>query len=424
MSPGRGAVAAALLAVCLAGCGVGYVARAGYEEARILWRREPIAAVLARPDLDPDLRAQLELVGAVRAFASERLGLRVGGQYDSLAAVDADQVVHVVTAAPRTRLEPITWWFPIVGRVPYRGYFDRADAEAFAAALEREGNDAMVRPAVAFSTLGWFDDPLLSTMLDDDPTRLAETVIHELVHATRYVPGQAAFNESLATFVGLCGAERFFAERGDDGRAARLAARWADAQTFSTALAAVIVRLRQAYAGDIDEPQRQALFAALQADVAAQQWLTPEYAAFWRRPIDNAVIVHDRLYADRLSLFDAALGCAGDDLPATVAAILARLDDHHDPWGAVTALGRCVRRVSAAHSRGYGSIASRWRRPLRTETTRTAAMSATTAANEATIEAQAMGDSAAPRKRAEKMAYTGHASSTTTTPMNDMHSTM
>ena len=337
----RRAIASALLALALGGCGVGYVARAGYEEARILWRREPVATLLARPDLDPDLRAKLELVAAVRAYAAEQLGLRVGGSYDSVATVDADQVVHVVTAAPRDRLEPLTWWFPIVGRVPYRGYFDRRDADAFAADLERQGNDTMVRPALAFSTLGWFDDPLLSTMLRDDETRLAETVIHELTHATRYVPGQAAFNESLAMFVGLRGAERFFVARGDAGRAARVAARWADAQTFSTALATVIGRLQQAYVDGIDEPQRQALFATLQADVAARQWLTSDYAGFWRRPINKAVIVHDRLYADRLPLFDAALACAGDDLPATLAAILAGLATHDDPWAAVAALGVC-----------------------------------------------------------------------------------
>lgn len=333
--------AVALVALLLGGCGVGYVARAGYEEVRILWRREPIATLLARPDLDPELRAKLELVVAVRRFAAEGLGLRVGGQYDSVATVEADQVVHVVSAAPRDRLVPVTWWFPIVGRVPYRGYFDRAEAAAFAAALERDGNDTLVRPAVAFSTLGWFDDPVLSTMLGGDDTQLAETVIHELTHATRYLPGEAAFNESLAMFVGLRGAERFFAARGEASRAARVAARWIDAQTFSAALAAVTARLQDAYARGIDESQRQALFAAVQADVAARQWLTPEYAGFWRRPLNNAVIVHDRLYADRLSLFEAALACAGDDLAATVAEILAAVGDRDDPWTGVAELGGC-----------------------------------------------------------------------------------
>ena len=337
----RRAAACALLAFAVGGCGAGYVARAGYEEARILWRRQPIAEVLAQPDLDPATRAKLELVPAVRAYAADALGLAIGGSYTSVATVDADQVVHVVTAAPRTKLAPLTWWFPIVGRVPYRGYFAKADADAFAAELEREGDDTMVRPALAFSTLGWFDDPLLSTMLRDDEAELVETLIHELTHSTRYVPGHVSFNESFAMFVGLNGAERFFAARGDTARAQHLAARWADAQTFSTALAEVTARLQQAYAAPIAEPQRQALFAALQQDVAARQWQTQEYSGFWRRPINNAVIVHDRLYADRLPLFAGALACHGGDLRATIAAILTALDTQDDPFVAVAPLAVC-----------------------------------------------------------------------------------
>jgi predicted aminopeptidase len=331
----------AIAALACAGCGTGYVLRASYEEARLLWRRQPIDALLAAPDTEPAMRAKLELVGAVRAYAADHIGLRVGGSYTSVATVEAGQVVHVVSAAPRDRLVPVTWWFPIVGRVPYRGYFDRTDADDFAADLERQGNDTMVRPAVAFSTLGWFDDPLLSTMLRDDQARLAETVIHELTHATRYLPNQAAFNESLAMFVGLRGAEGFFAARGDDARANHLAARWADALTFSDALAEVVARLDSAYAAGVDEGQRQALLVGLQGEVADRQWLTEEYAGFWRRPLNNAVIVHDQLYADRLSLFDAALACTGGDLPATLTAILDGVGRSDDPFAVVASLADC-----------------------------------------------------------------------------------
>ena len=104
----RRAAACALLALAVGGCGAGYVAHAGYEEARILWRRQPIAEVLAQPDLDPATRAKLELVPAVRAYAADELGLAIGGSYTSVATVDADQVVHVVTAAPRTTADATT----------------------------------------------------------------------------------------------------------------------------------------------------------------------------------------------------------------------------------------------------------------------------------------------------------------------------
>ena len=123
------AVYLALLAlVGVSGCSPAYVLRAGYEEAKILWRRQPIEEILARNDLDESVRDKLGLVLRARKFAEEDLGLRVGGSYGTFASVDADQIVHVVTAAQRFRLEPHTWWFPIVGRVPYKGFFSEAAA--------------------------------------------------------------------------------------------------------------------------------------------------------------------------------------------------------------------------------------------------------------------------------------------------------
>jgi predicted aminopeptidase len=326
------------LALSLAGCATGYVVRAAYEEARLLWRRQPIEQVLARDTLEPAMRAKLELVLAVRGFAAAGLGLHVGGSYAAFAEVDGSQVVHVVSAAPRNALTPYTWWFPIVGEVPYRGYFDQADAEALAAELEHDGYDTLVRPAVAFSTLGWFDDPLPSTLLRDDEARLAETVVHELTHTTLYVPGQAAFNESFATFVGLRGAELFFVQSADAVRATRVAARAADALTFAAFLDRAVARLDAAYIAGIDESSRQALFTGLQRDAARQQWLTHDYAGFWRRPLNNAVIVQDRLYADRLDVFEGIYAANGGDLRRTIDRVMRAARRAPDaPWAALSA---------------------------------------------------------------------------------------
>jgi predicted aminopeptidase len=334
------AVAAVLLALTLSSCGAGYALRAAYEEARLLWRRQPIDEVLAKGDVDLDTRAKLELTLAVRSFAADQLGLNVGGSYQSMATVDASQIVHVVSAAPRDRLEPYTWWFPIVGRVPYRAYFDPDDANALAAELQAEGYDTYVRPAVAFSTLGWFDDPLLSTLLRYDRERLVETVIHELLHSTLYVPGQAAFNESFATFVGHRGSEQFFRTGSDAERAKVAADRWADAQRFSVFLGEAIARLEAAYRNGIDLATRAELFAAIQRDASEQPWLTDEYARFAQQPLNNAVILHDQLYADRLRLFEDALHRHGGDLRATIAWIRSTIDSHGDPYVALqTAVG-------------------------------------------------------------------------------------
>lgn len=321
-------------ATLLSGCSSTYLMRAAYEEARLLWRRQPIERVLATTS-DPEVRAKLELALAVRNFAKETLGLSVSGSYTSVATVEASQVVHIVTAAPRDQLVPYTWWFPVVGRVPYRGYFDAGDADAYAADLEREGYDTYVRPAVAFSTLGWFDDPLLSTVLRYDEERLAETIIHELLHNTIYVPGQTAFNESFATFVGYRGAEGFFLAEDQPARARRSAARWADTLTYSAFLGQVIAELQAAYASGVHGSGRDALFERARTEFAAQPWQTHEYAGFIHEPLNNAVIVHDRLYADRLGIFERAYARNGSDLKTTVAWIRDRVQDHSDPFAAL-----------------------------------------------------------------------------------------
>jgi predicted aminopeptidase len=323
-----------LLLGLLAGCAPVYVLRAAYEEARILWRRRPIAQVLAG-HVDAETREKLELTLQVRRFARDALGLEVGGSYATLSYVDADQIVYVVTAAPRDRIEPYTWWFPIVGRVPYRGYFDQADAAALAAQLEREGYDTMVQPSVAFSTLGWFDDPLLSTLLRYPPVALAEIIIHELLHNTIYLPGHAAFNESFATFVGNRGARAFFASRGDGGDVERADRAWADALQFSRFLAAVIERLDRAYAAGVTEAERRHLFDVVQADFREQSWNTQGYASFGSGVLNNAVLVHYRLYAEKLALFERAKALNAGNLAAAIEWIRSRVRGAPDPFRAL-----------------------------------------------------------------------------------------
>ena len=209
-------------AILLSGC---YYTRAAYEEGRILWNRKPIDDALARDDLPADTRAKLQTVLAVRKFAAEQLGENVGGAYESIAPVDKGAIVHVVMAAPRDSLDPYTWWFPIVGRVPYRGYFNESEATAEASSLEAQGLDTMVRPAVAFSSLGFFDDPLLTNLLKLDRVELAGVIIHELFHRTYYLASDAMFDESAANYVGSAGAVAFFAATDGESAPSTIAAR-------------------------------------------------------------------------------------------------------------------------------------------------------------------------------------------------------
>ncbi len=340
-----------LLAACLLlnGCSPFYVLRSGFEEARILWRRQPIERLLQQPDVDADTKSKLALALDVRIFARDALGLRAGGSFRSFARVDDDQVVHVVLAAHRDRLELLTWWFPIVGAVPYRGFFDKEHAQAAAVALDAKGFDAIVQPSVAFSTLGWFDDPLLSTLLKFDRVSLASVIIHELTHNTRYISGHSAFNESFATFVGYRGAVGFFHAHGESDNAARAQQLWHDALTFSTFLGEFTGRLRAAYATGIVATERRRLFDLAQVEFQTLPLATNLYGEFGRASLNNALILHYLLYNDRLALFDAALTRRGDDLGQTIAAVLQAVDGAADPYAAVAALVGDRARTEVAH---------------------------------------------------------------------------
>jgi predicted aminopeptidase len=325
-----------VVAMTLSGCASSlYVLRSSYEEARILWRREPIERVLQQPDIDAETKHKLRLVLDARGFARDTLRLRVGGSFNSLTRVDADQVVHVVVAAHRDRLELVTRWFPIVGAVPYQGFFDENEAREAAAALEAQGYDTVVQPSVAFSTLGWFDDPLLSNLLRFDGVSLTSIVLHELTHNTRYLNGQGAFNESFANFVGYRGALAFFEARGDADGTARAQQLWGDAQAFSTFLGGATMRLRDAYARGIDEAERQRLFARTQTDFRTLPLQTNLYADFGRAPLNNARILHYQLYNDRLALFEAMFARAHGDLAQTITTVLHAADGAADPFSAL-----------------------------------------------------------------------------------------
>jgi predicted aminopeptidase len=310
-------LAVGLLATATAGCSAGYVARAAYEEARILWRREDIERKLAEPDLPPAIKSKLELVLDVRRFAAERLGLRVGGSFRTVSVVDRRAIVQLLTAAPRDRLEPYTWWFPIVGRVPYRGFFSKEAAAALAADLERQSYDTFVRPAIAFSTLGWFDDPVPSPLLNHDEVTLAQVIFHELWHNTLFLPGQTAFDESTATFTGYRAAVEFFceAERSMPDRCRVATADWQDTLAISAFFARSLSALGAFYdtkpTGAALEDGRERAFTEIREQFRSLKLHPGRYADFAAGPINNASLLQERIYLQDLDVFDRLYREAG-----------------------------------------------------------------------------------------------------------------
>ena len=231
------AVGALTLVASCAACSPVYVVKAGIAEAKILRARQPIHEVLNDTTVDSDTRGKLAYVVEARRFAAEELGIDVGDSYTMFTQLDRDTLAMVVTAAYKDRLVPKTWWFPIVGNVPYKGHFSLQSALDEEASLAAEGYDTWVRPTAAFSTLGWFNDPILSTALRADEVEVVNTVIHELSHQHLFVSGNVRFNESFANFVGRVGAARFFCTREGGGpdsiKCLRAQARWRDFQRFS-----------------------------------------------------------------------------------------------------------------------------------------------------------------------------------------------
>ena len=331
-------------AVALAGCDVRYLAHAAYEEGHLLWNRKPIAQVLQRPDLSPAVRQRLETVLAVRKFASDNLGLRVGGAYQSVTTVDRNAVVWVLMAAPSDSLKPYVWWFPIVGYVPYRGYFQKKQAEADAMKMESHGYDTFVRPAVAFSSLGFFNDPLLSNLLELNRVELAGVLIHELFHRTFFLKNDVMFDESSANWIGNRGAMDFFTQTEGASSPDTIAAReiYQSDMKFAAFLLQEEARLLRLYDSGLPHQEilkrRLQMFGAINADYAE---LKPALSGLERFDLDkqqlnNAVLLNYLLYFHDLDNFAGLEGMHHGDTRATIRAIieLAR-DEPEDPFHAI-----------------------------------------------------------------------------------------
>ncbi|NIN71574.1 MAG: hypothetical protein GTO46_06515 [Gemmatimonadetes bacterium] len=326
-------------------CSPGYVIRAAWEEARILARRRSIADILNDPTLDMETRAKLELVVQARSFAARDLKLDVGDSYTSFSDIGRDTLALVLSASPVNRLAAHTWWFPIVGRVPYKGFFSREAAENEARRLEERHYDTYLRPTAAFSTLGWFPDPLLSTVLGQDSVGLVETVVHEVTHNTLFVSGQVKFNESFANFVGSVGAIEFFCGRGYDESLCDLAAgRWHDTVRLSEFLDRLWTDLETLYGEDLPVdsviPRRTALLAAaaesFQRDYAPTM-RTPGFAGYDPSGLNNASLIAQHLYYHRLPLFQA-LYEQTESLTRSIERVAAAADGATEPWTALESL--------------------------------------------------------------------------------------
>jgi predicted aminopeptidase len=327
----------ALIASSLPGCYLGHVAAGQW---RLLSGRRPIDAVVADPATPPELRARLALAAEARALARE-LGLEVGGQYTSYVAWAGDRVVTTVVATRPGEVDPQGFWFPIVGTVPYKGFFDPERAHAEARALREDGSDVCEVAVPAYSTLGWLDDPVTQPMLRGDSGRIVETIVHELVHANAFSAAAPDWNEGVATFIGQEAAVRWQARAAGPEAAARERIRVGDDRRVAAKLLALRAEVAALYAREPAGPRREAGRAAAESRardaLAALPLATrdaPALAQLLR--LNDACLALVGTYSADLPRYEAWLVSQRGDLTAFVARVRAAAEAS-DPRAALLA---------------------------------------------------------------------------------------
>jgi predicted aminopeptidase len=297
------------LVVLLSGCSsVRYYKQAAVGQYEIFSKQQPIDEVMANPATTAALRQKLQLVLDLRRFAETNLHLETDGHYSRYADLGRRFVVWNVYAAPEFSLEPKRWWYPVVGKLKYRGYFSEKDARACAEQLKREGYDVHVGGVDAYSTLGWFKDPVLNTFLDDPPVELAETLFHELAHQRVFASGDTDFNEAFATAVGEEGTRRWLAMHGTPKQREQYEEDLKRKDQFVSLVMSVREELRRVYGEEVTEAgqpvppsapasveQKRAAKSAVIAKMRAEYeklkagWGgDSRYDNWFKRPINNA----------------------------------------------------------------------------------------------------------------------------------------
>jgi len=310
--------------IIFSGC---YTIRQGSAFLGYLNQAIPLEQLAAGEDAAEEDRQFVQRVQDIRHFAFEYLGLSASRNYTTYVALERDFLAAVVSASAPDSFTRHYWWFPVVGRVPYRGYFSVEDARRQRERLERRGLDVWVRGVRAFSTLGWFRDPLFSFMREYSERELADLIIHELVHATVWLTNHPQFNEQLAQFVGTEGARQFMEKMGIEEDDQAVAERRADTATYMAFLHSLIAELEEMFARVESREERLRLrdeiIAASQSRFEAEfdeLFYTDTFRFFIDLPVNNAYLDLFRLYHEEDHFFRDLFERSGSDLPAFIAA--------------------------------------------------------------------------------------------------------
>lgn len=299
----------------LGGCtSASYYAQSIGGHLDLMAKRKDVGELVEDDSTPPDLKERLARASAIREFATEELALPDNGSYRSYVDVGKPYVTWNVVAAPALSLTPKTWCFPVAGCVAYRGYFDEAEARAYGDELAAEGMDVAVAGARAYSTLGWFDDPILNTILFDAEYRFAGTLFHELAHERLYITGDTAFNESYAVAVEREGVRRWLARNATPAMLEAYALEHSRREDFLALVLATRDKLEVLYASSMDDTDKMhakaRIFEELRADYAQLKEAWGGYAgydAWFANGLNNARLALLTAYNVHVPAFERLL---------------------------------------------------------------------------------------------------------------------
>ena len=283
----------------LSGCSFMYVAKQGAYQLKLLAGAEPIEEALRSRNLDKKQRNKLILISQARQFGHDKLKLVMNKNYKNI-NLFWKHIIYNISASEQLEFKPYLWWFPIIGAVPYKGYFIEKDADEEVKRLKALGLDTHKRRVGGYSTLGYFSDPVWPTMLQMRDEALVELIIHELTHATVYIPNHTAFNETLANFVGKTGARMFYVDKyGEKSQqVARLDKFYQDEEIYNKFFTDLYAKLDVIYAKNItpEEKKEEQKLAIKQAQEDYQKLaINLEYKINWDK-VNNAYLLSFKAY--------------------------------------------------------------------------------------------------------------------------------
>lgn len=326
-----------LLGFITSGCQIGYLTKSAYNQISLLNQRIPIEDALNDPKIEAHEKQKLLLSQDVRQFAETKLKLNVKKNYSTYVKLDRPYVSYVVSASPKWKLETHLWGFPIVGKMPYKGFFSEQDAKDEADELTAENFDVYVRGVSAYSTLGWFKDPLLSSMLRYKDHDLVNTIIHESVHATLFIKNEADFNERLATFLGNKGMELYYhSKEGENSETLkRVRNENIDEKKFSEFITSEIKSIELWYQTQKEQKEelRQSRLQEIKENFKEKvksSMITDSYSKFDSIDLNNARLIVYKTYLQDMSDFENLYDLSGQDFEKFLN-VVKQLEKHEKP---------------------------------------------------------------------------------------------